>query len=58
MKRLLTILLACGIGAAIAGCEASARVDDDDDVEYKKTTTVRESDGDVHTKTEVRRDDD
>lgn len=56
MKRLLSILLAGGIGAAIAGCEASARVDDPDDTEYKKTTKV-ESDGDTHTKTEIRRDD-
>jgi hypothetical protein len=57
MKRALSLLLMGLIGAAIAGCEASARVDDPDDVEYKKTTTVRESDGDVHSKTEIRRDD-
>jgi hypothetical protein len=49
-------------GAAVVGCEAQAKVGDPDstsvhsnDGSYtKKTTTVREPDGDVKTKTEIR----
>ena len=64
MKRILSSVMLALFGAAlIVGCEASAKVGDDDaDVDvhrnettYKKTT-VRESDGDVHTKTEIKRD--
>jgi hypothetical protein len=62
MKRLITALFALGIGAAIVGCEASVKADPDRDTvrtssgSYeKKTTTVREPDGDVKTKTEVNR---
>lgn len=59
MKRIFSLLLTGLIGAAIAGCEASARIDDDDDTEYKKTTTIRENDDDRTrtTETEIRRDD-
>ena len=66
LKRLLTSVLCLAFGAAIVGCEANARVGDPDDTTtyrdrdvdstYKKTTTVREPDGDVHTKTETKVD--
>jgi hypothetical protein len=66
MKRLFTGLVALAMGFALIGCEASGRLGDDDpdvtirtddDRDYeKKTTTVREPDGDVKTKTEIRRD--
>lgn len=58
MKRLLTAFVLCMFTAAMVGCEASARVDDDDDdVSYRKTTTVKETDGDTRTRTEIRADD-
>jgi hypothetical protein len=60
MKRILSALMLLMVSAAIVGCEASARVGDED-VDGERTTvkktTVRESDGDVSTKTEVKRDD-
>ena len=66
LKRILTSVLCLAFGAAIVGCEANARVGDPDDNttyrnrdgtdSYKKTTTVREPDGDVHTKTETKID--
>jgi hypothetical protein len=66
MKRLITATALLAFTAAIVGCEASAKVGDPNDTSTrsttysnggtyeKKTTTVREPDGDVHTKTEVR----
>ena len=69
MKQLLTLALLGLFGAAIAGCEASAKVGDPDTTSsskttvrsssgdsYKKTTTTIEPDGDRTTKTEVRVD--
>jgi len=44
----------------MVGCEASGSVGDDDDTTYKKTTTVKDNDGDykkTETKTEIKRDD-
>ena len=66
LKRILASVLCLAFGVAIVGCEASGRVGDPDDnttyrdrdrdvdSSYKKTTTVREPDGDVHTKTETK----
>ena len=69
MKRLLSAAMLLAFSAAIVGCEAHAKVGDpDNDVNTtsgtrthtssstyeKKTTTVREPDGDVKTKTEVK----
>jgi hypothetical protein len=46
------------VGGAVIGCEANFDADHDHDGEYyKKTTTVREPDGDRRVKTEIRRDD-
>ena len=57
MKRLLAVSMMCVIGVAMVGCEASGRVGDpDNDLEYRKTETVRDSDGDVKTRTEIRRE--
>ena len=56
MKRLICAVVLCLFSATMVGCEASAKVGDDDThgTSYsKKTTTVRESDGDVKTRTEV-----
>jgi hypothetical protein len=64
MKRILTLAMMAAFSFAIVGCEANARVGDPDgtsvDVDRrdgtnysKKTTTVREPDGDVKTKTET-----
>lgn len=63
MKRLLSLAILGIFTAAIAGCHASADVDPDraDHIDRtssgysKKTTTVREPDGDTSTKTEVKR---
>lgn len=58
MQRLLTFCLLGAFGAALAGCHASATVDDPDTSKpgYKKeTTTVRSPDGSVKTETEVKR---
>jgi hypothetical protein len=64
MKRLLSIALMGLISASLLGCEARGRIGDPDgttagtrDVEYRKTETVRETDGDVRTRTEIRRSD-
>ena len=64
LKRIFASVLLLAFGVAIVGCEASAKVGDPDDTSmhsngtdtYKKTTTVREPDGDVKTKTETRID--
>jgi len=65
LKRILASVMLLGFTAAIVGCEASAKVGDPDNTTmhdndgtstYKKTTTVREPDGDVHTKTETKVD--
>ena len=67
MKRLITGAMLLAFSAALVGCEASAKVGDPDDTSTrtttysnggsyeKKTTTVREPDGDVKTKTEINR---
>jgi hypothetical protein len=67
MKRLITATMLLAFAAAIVGCEASAKVGDPDETSSrtttysnggsyeKKTTTVREPDGDVRTKTEINR---
>ncbi len=60
MKKLLTLLVLGLFVAGIAGCEASAKVGDDTDGHgsySKKTTTIREPDGDRTTKTEIRHND-
>lgn len=66
MKRLITAAMLLAFSAAIVGCEASAKVGDPNDTNTrtttysnggsyeKKTTTVRQPDGDVSTKTEIR----
>jgi hypothetical protein len=62
MKRILTGLMLVAFSAAVVGCEAQAKVGDPDDTSMhrndgsysKKTTTVKEPDGDVKTKTEIR----
>jgi len=66
MKRVLTAAMLLAFGAALVGCEASAKVGDPNDTSTntstysnngsyeKKTTTVREPDGDVKTKTEIK----
>ena len=62
MKALKTLLVLCvlsGFGAAIAGCEAQAKVGDTDShggtVYKKETTTVRDPvTGNTETKTEVK----
>ena len=60
MKRLLTLLMLGLFSAAIVGCEASGRVGDDEDADsYRRTTTVRDIDGDTtrtETRTEIKRD--
>jgi hypothetical protein len=61
MKRTFTAVLLLAFSAAIVGCEASAQIGEPDgttihDDGYNKTTkttTVREPDGDVKTKTET-----
>lgn len=61
MKRIFAMLaLGTFLAAGIVGCEASGRVGDDDaDGSYtKKTTTVREADGDRSVRTEVRTNND
>ena len=62
MKRFLTSVMVLVFSAALIGCEASAKVGDDDvdtvrtgSTYEKKTTTVREADGDVKTRTEINR---
>jgi hypothetical protein len=63
MKRILaTLALAMFVGGSVVGCEASAKVGDNDTAGYrdhdttvKKTTTIQ-PDGDRVTKTEVRHD--
>ncbi len=64
MKRILSAAMLLMFSAAIVGCEASAKVGDTDGTDStrttnksyeKKTTTVREPDGDTSTKTEVHR---
>jgi hypothetical protein len=68
MKALFTFAVLGLLGAAIAGCEASAEIDPDDDTtvrttrtdrdndtSVRKTTTIEE-DGDRTTRTEIRRD--
>ena len=63
MKRFLTSVMVLVFSAALIGCEASAEVGDDDDLDTvrtgstyeKQTTTVREADGDVKTRTEINR---
>ena len=66
MKHLLTLLMLGLFSAAIVGCEASAEIDPDDDVEIesrsdtssrttRRTTTI-EPDGDRTTRTEVKVD--
>jgi hypothetical protein len=62
MKRLFTLLFLGLFGAGLmVGCEASGSVgDEDDDATYRKTTTVKDGDGDykrTETKTEIKRDD-
>jgi hypothetical protein len=68
MKSILVALMLLAFSGAVIGCEANAKVGDTDDVHTtrktttydsggtyeKKTTTVREPDGDVKTKTEIR----
>ena len=55
LKQVLTLAILTLMGAGLVGCHAEGSVDDTDhDSSYKKTTTVHESDGDVH-KTEVKR---
>ena len=67
MKRIAITLLLAGMAMpTIVGCEASGRVGDPNDTSVRttstnnggsyerKTTTVREPDGDVKTKTEIR----
>ncbi len=62
MKKFLACVMLAMFSAAVIGCEASGKVDgDDDDMDgdrsYKKTTSVK-SDGDTRTtKTEVKRTD-
>jgi hypothetical protein len=69
LKRILASVLCVAFSAVIVGCEASAKVGDPNDTSstttvrdsrgadtYKKTTTVQEPNGDVHTKTETRID--
>jgi hypothetical protein len=70
MKQLLTLAVLGLFGAALAGCEASAKVGDPDTSSsktttvrssdsgntYKKTTTTVEPDGDRTTRTEVKVD--
>ena len=69
LKRIFASVLLLAFSAAIVGCEANARVGDPDDTTindrdydrdgtstYKKTTTVKEPDGDVKTKTETKID--
>jgi hypothetical protein len=64
MKRILAALaLAMFVGGSVIGCEASAKVGDNDagystrdhDTTVKKTTTIQ-PDGDRVTRTEVRHD--
>jgi hypothetical protein len=58
MRRLLALLaLGMFVTGGVIGCETDTRVDDDHGSYYKKTTTVREPDGDRTTKTEVKRTD-
>ena len=59
-RRLFSLAMIALIGGgALVGCEASGRVGDDDDADYRRTTTVEE-DGDTvtetRTRTEIRRD--
>src|SRR4051794_2876386 len=59
LKRIFASVLLLAFGVAMVGCEAQAKVGDPNDTtmrndtntssSYKKTTTVREPDGDVHT---------
>lgn len=63
LKRIFASVLLLAFGTAVIGCEAQAKVGDPDNTSmrngtntYKKTTTVREPDGDVKTKTETRID--
>jgi hypothetical protein len=68
MKQLLTLALLGLFSAALMGCEASARVGEEDDVSrttvrtgdtdttYRKSTTTIEPDGDRTTRTETRID--
>ena len=60
MKPIRSLLVACvlsAFGASMFGCHTSTDVGTDDHggTAYKKeTTTVRDSNGDTHTKTEVK----
>lgn len=59
MKRAIAILaLGMFMAGGIIGCEASAKVGDDDTSTstYKKTTVKTEPDGDRTVRTEVRHD--
>ena len=59
MKKFLACaMLAMFSAATLVGCKASAEVDDNDSADtssYKKTTTVKESDGDKTVKTETKK---
>jgi hypothetical protein len=60
MKKFLACaMLAMFTAGTMVGCKASAEVDDNDGADssssYKKTTTVKESDGDKTVKTETKK---
>jgi hypothetical protein len=59
MKKFLACaMLAMFTAGTMVGCKASAEVDDNDSADsssYKKTTTVKESDGDKTVKTETKK---
>ena len=57
MRKFIAMLaLGMFVAGGVAGCTATVDTDHDHDGYYKKTTTVREPDGDRTTKTEIRRD--
>jgi hypothetical protein len=56
MRKLFTFIVLGMFSAAIAGCEASAKVDpnkDSTDTSYKKTTTYNNDGSTVKTETKV-----
>ena len=57
MKKILTAAMAAAFTLAIAGCRASAEVDDNDHDTYSKKTTTVDRDGDRTVKTEVKKTD-